>query len=222
MTCSGRKRSDSSTATVRTANVDDGIRAGTGSGSGSGACSTGNMANCVDLGVTYESEAAADSSVEFAMNPKVKQAADLYRQACTGHQMKGCFRLGKLYATGAGVTVDIRGAIELFERACDGGEMEACNQVAGAGAAEHAASLYLRPAMVASCSAATMRLWHSAMAAGLRTIYAGLQCWHQRGLRCATAGRASLSPALAYPGRSAGRTPQGLLHQARWRHHDRR
>ena len=54
---------------------------------------------------------------------------DLYKKACDGGEMYGCYNLGTIYANGNGVEKDFSKAAELFKKACDGGEMNGCRSL---------------------------------------------------------------------------------------------
>jgi hypothetical protein len=57
------------------------------------------------------------------------RAAELYEQACTGGNTRGCINLSFLYADGLGVPKDESRAATLFEQACKGGDTMGCNNL---------------------------------------------------------------------------------------------
>ena len=54
------------------------------------------------------------------------KAAIVYRKACDGGEMLGCYNLGVSYENGHGVRKDAAKAKQLYGRGCDGGLAEAC------------------------------------------------------------------------------------------------
>ena len=62
----------------------------------------------------------------FYDNKEYDKAAELYKKACDGGDMRGCFNLGTMYANGNGVQKDFSKAAQLFKKACDGGSMYGC------------------------------------------------------------------------------------------------
>jgi hypothetical protein len=58
-----------------------------------------------------------------------KRAGELFKQACDGGDMDGCFDLGNCYAKGwCGVGRDAMRAGELYKKACDDGLAPACEK----------------------------------------------------------------------------------------------
>ena len=62
----------------------------------------------------------------FYNNKEYDKAAELFKKACDGGKMSGCYNLGVMYNNGNGVEKDLGKAAELFKKACDGGEMLGC------------------------------------------------------------------------------------------------
>jgi tetratricopeptide (TPR) repeat protein len=54
------------------------------------------------------------------------EALPLFRKACDGENLIGCYNLGVLYANGQGVDQDFARARSLYQKACDGGVMSSC------------------------------------------------------------------------------------------------
>ena len=69
---------------------------------------------------TYEQEKA------FYDNKEYDKTAELFKKACDGGEVLGCFNLGIMYATGNGVEKDLGKAVQLYKKVCDGGEMRGC------------------------------------------------------------------------------------------------
>ena len=65
----------------------------------------------------------------FYNNKEYDKAVELYKKACDGGKMSGCFNLGIMYASGNGVEKDFKKAAELLKKACDGGEMFGCSNL---------------------------------------------------------------------------------------------
>ena len=85
------------------------------------ACEGGNMLDCSQLGVMYETgEGAAKDEA---------RAVALFKQACEGGNMLGCSQLGVMYETGEGAAKDEVRAVALFKQACEGGNMLGCSQL---------------------------------------------------------------------------------------------
>ena len=63
----------------------------------------------------------------FYNNKEYDKAAELFKKACDGGEMRGCRYLGIMYANGKGVEKDLGKAAELYKKACDGGIMRVCN-----------------------------------------------------------------------------------------------
>ena len=57
---------------------------------------------------------------------KTEENKLLYKKACDGGDVKGCFNLGTLYEKGEGVEKDFSKAIQLYKKACDGGVANGC------------------------------------------------------------------------------------------------
>jgi len=57
------------------------------------------------------------------------RAAALYKVACEGGALEGCFNLGVAYQKGTGVPLDALRAKAVFSRACDGGLAAACTVI---------------------------------------------------------------------------------------------
>lgn len=66
----------------------------------------------------------------WGMPPSARQAALLFRQACSAYEASGCASYAELMQTGeGGVPVDPRGAVQLFSKACTQGSFRACHGV---------------------------------------------------------------------------------------------
>ena len=71
----------------------------------------------------YEQEKA------FYDNKKYDKTAELFKKACDGGEVLGCFNLGIMYATGNGVEKDFGKAVQLFKKACDDGDLDGCRNL---------------------------------------------------------------------------------------------
>ena len=72
---------------------------------------------------TYEQEKA------FYDNKEYDKTAELFKKACDGGEVLGCFNLGIMCATGNGVEKDLGKAEKLLKKACDGGETNGCRSL---------------------------------------------------------------------------------------------
>ena len=57
------------------------------------------------------------------------QAFGLYRKACDGGQLAGCYIVAVSYRSGEGVPRDPDEAVAFFRKACDGGDPAACEDL---------------------------------------------------------------------------------------------
>ena len=55
------------------------------------------------------------------------KAAELYKKACNGGNIKGCYNLGVLYNNGQGLRQNYYTAKEYFGKACDLGDQKGCD-----------------------------------------------------------------------------------------------
>ena len=78
------------------------------------------MFDCSYLGAMYEYGNGVEKNQQ--------KAAQLYKKACDGGNMRGCRNLGVMYEEGDGVEKDLGKAAELFKKACDFGLEEACKE----------------------------------------------------------------------------------------------
>ena len=79
------------------------------------------------LGVNLYANLTNDGLYEYTKGNRQK-ASQLFKKACDGGDMKGCYNLGFLYANGQGVKQNRQKAKELFGKACDGGDERGCEQ----------------------------------------------------------------------------------------------
>lgn len=80
---------------------------------------------CTNLGRYYRVHGTAP----YRSPQYLSQARDLFKQACEGRDMNGCFELGLLYESGLGVTKDSKQARTLYTGACEGGLQQACVKI---------------------------------------------------------------------------------------------
>ena len=84
------------------------------------ACEAGDAKSCQTLGFWHQTGF-------FGVTQDLTHAVELYRQACLGGEMGGCYSLAAMYETGEGVTRDPAAAAHLYQLACDGAQM-GCSQ----------------------------------------------------------------------------------------------
>ena len=91
-------------------------------------CYKGNMSDCYDLALMYETGDGVRQSFY--------SAARLFRMVCNASEPKdlylqACYNLGFIYFLGnvAGIRQDYRQAINLFSNACKKGEHKSCHQL---------------------------------------------------------------------------------------------
>ena len=65
----------------------------------------------------------------FYNNKEYDKAVELYKKACDGGKMSGCYNLGVMYTNGNGVEKDLGKAAQLYKKACNGGEMLGCRNL---------------------------------------------------------------------------------------------
>ncbi|MCI6564383.1 tetratricopeptide repeat protein, partial [Campylobacter sp.] len=82
-----------------------------------------------DIESSFGAEKTYEQGKAFYNNKEYDKAAELYKKACDGGNMSGCFNLGIMYANGNGVEKDLGKAVELFKKACDGGNMRGCHNL---------------------------------------------------------------------------------------------
>ncbi|MCI6343253.1 MAG: sel1 repeat family protein [Campylobacter sp.] len=78
---------------------------------------------------SFDTKKAYEQGETFYNNKEYDKAAELYKKACDGGNMSGCFNLGIMYANGNGVEKDLGKAAELFKKACDSGNMRGCHNL---------------------------------------------------------------------------------------------
>jgi TPR repeat protein len=71
-------------------------------------------------------KAKSTASFACATGGDCVAAADDYSVRCEGGEMSACRRLGAMYFSGRGVTLDVSHACTLYERACASADDEAC------------------------------------------------------------------------------------------------
>ena len=69
---------------------------------------------------------AYKQGIAFYNNKEYDKAAELFKKACDGENMRGCYNLGLMYEKGKGVEEDFSKAAQLYIKACDGGEVRGC------------------------------------------------------------------------------------------------
>lgn len=74
---------------------------------------------------------AFDDGVAAIKKKQFDKAAVLFNKACKGGYPEGCFYLGAMYSSGAGVEQNNMKAFDLYTKACDGGYATACNNLGG-------------------------------------------------------------------------------------------
>ena len=62
----------------------------------------------------------------FYNNKEYDKVAELFKKACNGGEVRGCYSLGFMYVNGDGVEKDFIKAAELYKKACNGGEVRGC------------------------------------------------------------------------------------------------
>ena len=75
---------------------------------------------------SFDAKKAYEQGRAFYNNKEYDKAAELFKKACDGGEMRGCYNLGAMYANGDGVEEDFSKATELLKKACDGGETSGC------------------------------------------------------------------------------------------------
>ena len=75
---------------------------------------------------SFDAKKAYEQGEAFYNNKEYDEAAELFKKACDGGNMHGCFNLGLMYAFGSGVEKNEQKAAELLKKACDGGETNGC------------------------------------------------------------------------------------------------
>ena len=78
---------------------------------------------------SFDAKKAYEQGEAFYNNKEYDKAAELFKKACDGGNMRGCYNLGVMYTNGDGVEKDFSKAAELFKKACDGGEMDGCRNL---------------------------------------------------------------------------------------------
>ena len=78
---------------------------------------------------SFDAKKAYEQGETFYNNKEYDKAAELYKKACDGGNMSGCFNLGIMYASGNGVEKNFGKAAELFKKACNGGDMLGCSNL---------------------------------------------------------------------------------------------
>ena len=67
-----------------------------------------------------------EQGIAFYNNKEYDKAAELFKKACDGGNMRGCSNLGTMYDDGIGVEKNEQKAVELYKKACDGGKVLGC------------------------------------------------------------------------------------------------
>ena len=78
---------------------------------------------------SFDAKKAYEQGEAFYNNKEYDEAAELFKKACDGGKMSGCYNLGVMYAKGSGVEKDFSKAAELSKKACDGGHMHGCGHL---------------------------------------------------------------------------------------------
>ena len=78
---------------------------------------------------SFDTKKAYEQGETFYNNKEYDKAAELYKKACDGGNMSGCFNLGIMYANGNGVEKDLGKAAELFKKACDSDIADGCRML---------------------------------------------------------------------------------------------
>ena len=78
---------------------------------------------------SFDAKKAYEQGEAFYNNKEYDEAAELFKKACDGGKMSGCYNLGVMYKKGNGVEKNEQKAVELYKKACDGGKMLGCTNL---------------------------------------------------------------------------------------------